>query len=94
MNNHAKQRNLDVDKRFDEVLHKLNHMTELMIAKKPDSPQPTAKMLGWEVKVETRKQQLVFPNPSGKNKEVMRDEGEWTGGSSFPMQRQKGSPLQ
>jgi hypothetical protein len=37
MDNHAKQRNLDVDRRFDEVLHKLNHMTELMIAKEPDS---------------------------------------------------------
>ena len=56
MDNQAKQRNLDVDRRFDDVLNKFNHMTELMIAKKPDSPQPAVEAMGWAAEVETRKQ--------------------------------------
>jgi hypothetical protein len=94
MDNQARQKNLDVDRRFDEVLTKLNFLIEMMTARKLDSPQPAVEAMGWDAEEETRKQQFVLPNPSGKNKEVMRDEGVWTSGSSFPMQWQKRSPVQ
>jgi hypothetical protein len=83
--NQAKQTNLDVDRWFDEVLTKLNLLTEMMTVRKPNSPQPAAEAMGWDSEEETRKQQFVLPNPSSKNKEIMRDEGVSTGGSSFPM---------
>jgi hypothetical protein len=57
----------------------------MMTAKKPDSPQPIVEVMGWDVEEETRKQLFVLPNPGGKNKEIMRDEGVWTSGSNFPM---------
>ena len=41
--------------------------------------------MGWEAEVETRNQQFVLQTARGKNKEVMRDDGKWTGGS-MPVQ--------
>jgi hypothetical protein len=45
-----------------------------MTVKKPDSPQQAAEAMRWDSEEETRKQQFVLPNPSSKNKDVMRDE--------------------
>jgi hypothetical protein len=77
VDNLTKQRNIDVDRRFDEVMDKLNHMPEMMAAynNKPETSQP-ADAMGWEAEVEARNQQCVVQNAGGKNKEVMRDDGE------------------
>ena len=32
VDNQTKQRNIDVDRRFDEVMDKLNHMPKMMVA--------------------------------------------------------------
>jgi hypothetical protein len=68
-----------IDKRFDKVMNKLSHMTEVMMVQKnpeqnnPNASQHAAKAMGCEAKVEAR-------NAGGKNKEVVREEGEWSGG--------------
>jgi hypothetical protein len=67
MDNQAKQRNVDVDRRFDEVMDKLTHMTKMMVVhKKLETSQPVADAIGWEAEVEARKQQFVLQTVGGK----------------------------
>jgi hypothetical protein len=68
VDNQTKQRNIDVDKRFDEVMDKLNYMPEMMAAynKKPETSQPVANAMGWEAEVEAKNQQFVVQNAMGK----------------------------
>jgi flagellar capping protein FliD len=56
VDNQTKQRDIDVDRRFDEVMDKLNHMPEMMAAynKKPETSQPAEDAVGWEADVEAR----------------------------------------
>ena len=95
VDNQTKQRNIDVDRRFYEVMDKLNHMPEMMAAynKKRKTSQPAGDAMGCETEVEARKQQFVVQIAGEKNKEVMRDDGEWIGGS-IPLQFQKISLVQ
>ena len=52
MDNQTKQRNVDIDRRFDEVMDKLTHMTEMMVVhKKPKTSQLATDAMGWEAKV-------------------------------------------
>jgi hypothetical protein len=63
----TKQRNIDVDRKFEEVMNKLSQMTEVMMTlKNLQVSQPTTDTLGWDAEVEARKQQFVLQTAGGR----------------------------